>query len=792
MPLNPSSPEQHEVCAQESGLNCDLTAALAFESLLANLSAHFVNLAPDQVDREIEEAQKKICKCLGIDHSALWENSPLEPGVITMTHMYGYSGDAAVPSRVDGDTYFPWIQQKILRKETICVANTAEVPPEASVDQSSWKTYGIRSVLSFPLWVGSGSVFGALSFADTAKPREWPESLVQRLQLLAQVIANALVHRRDEEALTENEARLRLAAASADAGLWTLDPESGRFWTTEKTNDLFGMGPKEELDYERFLAFVFPEDRQRVIDSVQEALQSSDEKKVEYRIARTDGETRWISAAGRHCPERPGESHRLMGVILDITERKRAEESQLRHSAIVQSSDDAIIFVNLEGTIADWNAASERIYGYRATEAIGQPITFIIPPELLEESAAMLNRSWTGEHTEHFETIRVTKDGRRINVSVSISPIKDSSGRLLGASKIARDITEAKRSQDDLQRSYAEVKQLKERLQAEAEYLQEEIKGGGRYDEIVGQSEALKKVLRQVDQVARTDSAVLITGESGTGKELVARAIHRESSRKDRVMVKVDCASLPATLIESELFGREKGAYTGSMARQIGRFETADGSTIFLDEIGELGMDLQAKLLRIVEYGEFERLGSSKTLHVNVRLIAATNRDLAERVKSGNFREDLFYRLNVFPIRVPSLRERPEDIPVLLTSFLREFEKKMGKKIRTLPSGIMKELQQYSWPGNIRELRNVIERAVILTSGEKLRLQPPKTASMGSWHTLKQAERQHILTALERTAWQIKGKSGAAQLLGLKPSTLYTAMRRLQIPTRHEKDAIKS
>jgi transcriptional regulator with GAF, ATPase, and Fis domain len=357
---------------------------------------------------------------------------------------------------------------------------------------------------------------------------------------------------------------------------------------------------------------------------------------------------------------------------------------------------------------------------------------------------------------------------------------------------VSVDITERKRAHAELQRSYDEIKELKKRIQTESDYLQEEIKHIGRYDEIVGQSKALKYVLKKVEQVAHTDSVVLITGETGTGKELIARAIHNLSKQKDRVMVKVDCAALPPTLIESELFGREKGAYTGALSRQIGRFETADGSTLFLDEIGELGVEVQAKLLRIVQDGEFERLGTTKTTQVKVRLIAATHRDLAELVKNGTFREDLYYRLNVFPILVPPLRERLEDIPLLVSAFIREFEKKMGKKIRAVPSKTMDELKRYPWPGNIRELRNVIERAVIVTTGERLSLQVPKTLNYASTRTLQETEVQHILTTLEKTGWRIKGPNGAALILGMKPSTLYTMMRRLHIPTRHEKGCIQS
>ena len=283
--------------------------------------------------------------------------------------------------------------------------------------------------------------------------------------------------------------------------------------------------------------------------------------------------------------------------------------------------------------------------------------------------------------------------------------------RLMG---VSIDVTEPKRIE-------AELSQLRERLQAETDYLKEEIQERGRFDEIVGQSQELKKVFTRIEQVASTDSVVLITGETGSGKELVARAIHNLSRRKHRVMVKVDCASLPASLIENELFGREQGAYTGALTKQVGRFELANGSTLFLDEVGELPLELQAKLLRVVQDGEFERLGSPKTIRVDVRVIAATNRDLAECVKNRSFRQDLYYRLNVFPIHVPPLRERAEDIPLLAWAFVREFERKMGKNIQSIPKKTMEGLQRHPWPGNIRELRNTVEQALILSSGNQLK-----------------------------------------------------------------------
>ena len=291
--------------------------------------------------------------------------------------------------------------------------------------------------------------------------------------------------------------------------------------------------------------------------------------------------------------------------------------------------------------------------------------------------------------------------------------------------------------------------------------------------------------------MAPTDSSVLIRGETGTGKELLAQAIHRLSPRGRHVMVKVNCAALPSGLVESELFGREKGAFTGALARQVGRFEVADGSTLFLDEVGELPADVQVKLLRVLQEGEFERLGSPRTIKVNVRVIAATNRDLAEEVRKGRFREDLFYRLNVFPIRMPPLRERPQDIPLLVWVFLEDLSSRMGKKITQVPRAAMEALQRHSWPGNIRELRNVIEHAAIITTGDTLRVPALGVDAPAAPlpQTLADAERKHILRALESTGWRIKGPKGAAMVLGLNPATLYSRMKKLGIHPKRRGEA---
>ncbi|HSK29660.1 MAG TPA: sigma 54-interacting transcriptional regulator [Candidatus Limnocylindria bacterium] len=336
-------------------------------------------------------------------------------------------------------------------------------------------------------------------------------------------------------------------------------------------------------------------------------------------------------------------------------------------------------------------------------------------------------------------------------------------------------------------RAHEETEALKARFEAEAFYLQEEIKREHNFEEIIGQSAAIRQLLRKLEQVAPTDATVLIRGETGTGKELVARAVHDRSRRKNRPLVKVNCGSIPSGLVESELFGHEKGAFTGATQRRIGRFELAHGGTIFLDEVTELPVDTQVKLLRVLQEGEFERVGSSQTIRVDVRVIAATNRNLQEAVKSGAFRADLFYRLNVFPLEVPPLRERREDIPLLVNFFISRFGKSLGREFRGVSQRSMADLTQYRWPGNIRELQNVIERAAVLSKGPVVQIDGTLLRSEEegdgepAMDTLENAERRHILRALGETQWVIHGKKGAAELLGINPSTLRSRMEKLGI-----------
>jgi formate hydrogenlyase transcriptional activator len=353
--------------------------------------------------------------------------------------------------------------------------------------------------------------------------------------------------------------------------------------------------------------------------------------------------------------------------------------------------------------------------------------------------------------------------------------------RLRLVAEVFANALERKRADEELRAALNEVKALRDKLRAENDYLRREVSTLQGPSLVVGKSDAIGAALSQASQVAPTPATVLLTGETGTGKELFATHIHDLSPRRDRVMVRVNCAAIPTALIESELFGREKGAYTGALARQAGRFELADKSTIFLDEIGDLPLDTQVKLLRVLQERQIERLGGSKPINVDLRIVAATNRDLEKCVAQGTFREDLYYRLNVFPIRVPPLRERTDDLPLLVWSFVDEFCKTFGKQVESISKDNMLALQRYAWPGNVRELRNVVERAVIVATGPILSIDLPKSSVSAHPQSiaLVDMQREHIRSVLGRVSWRIRGNGGAAELLGMKASTLESRMAKL-------------
>jgi chemotaxis protein methyltransferase CheR len=377
----------------------------------------------------------------------------------------------------------------------------------------------------------------------------------------------------------------------------------------------------------------------------------------------------------------------------------------------------------------------------------------------------------------NFEAETITHTDRKIHVLFSAKQVgNDIFGMVM-------DITERKQAEMELKVAYAEIRQLQSQLAAESAYLQEEIKLEHNFDHIIGQSQALKYVLYRVEMVAPQDSTVILLGETGTGKELVARALHQLSPRGKRPLVKVNCAALPAELIESELFGHDKGAFTGATMSQVGRFELAHKSTLFLDEIGELPLALQAKLLRVLESGEFERLGSPRMLHSDARIIAATNRDLEEAVRNKRFREDLWYRLKIFPITVPPLRDRTEDIPLLVDHFVQRFSKQMGKKAASLKitKSSMQALKSYPWPGNVRELKHAVESALITSTTNKLQFDLPQSAdgATGKFKSYEAMEREYIRGVLKAKNWKIEGRDSASSILELPPSTLRSRIKKL-------------
>jgi formate hydrogenlyase transcriptional activator len=483
------------------------------------------------------------------------------------------------------------------------------------------------------------------------------------------------------------------------------------------------------------------------------------------------------------------------------------QESEERFRSTFENTPIGMAIAGLDFRVRQVNPAICRLLGYSKEELLATTILKIVHPDDTERALKLAHGISQGEAENYqIEHRYLTKDGKIISgqfciilnpyspleASYALATLRDYSD----ASQISKPPAAA--PEHEIADLFLRVQQLKDQVQDE-DADQQEIPLAHDFDQIVGSSVALKQVLRQAQQVAPTDTAILILGETGTGKELLAQAIHSLSARHSRTLVKVNCAALPPTLIESELFGHEKGSFTGANVSRTGRFELAHGATIFLDEIGDLPLELQAKLLRVLQEGEFERLGSSRTIKVDVRLIAATNQDLEEAVRGSKFRADLFYRLNVFPIRMPALRERREDIPLLAHFFVEQISQRLGKRIEKIAREDLEALERYRWPGNIRELRNVIERAVIIAPNGRLQLRnslrlnqamelSPEPVDAGRDKAqearstrLEEIEREHILWVLEQTYWRVEGKQGAAAILGLNPGTLRSRMRKLGI-----------
>jgi PAS domain S-box-containing protein len=472
----------------------------------------------------------------------------------------------------------------------------------------------------------------------------------------------------------------------------------------------------------------------------------------------------------------------VLTVIQDITLRKKAEtdlrQSEERFRSLFEFSPDAIIVTDQEGKIAEINGQVEKFFGYGRGDLIGQPVETLVPERF--RHAHPVHRKEYGEQPRTrpmgigLELYGRRKDGTEFPVDIMLSPVRTEGGKLVLS--VIRDLSEKKRAEEELARR-----------EREKRYLEEELNTEHRFEDIIGESVGLKRVLKEVETVAAADVTVLLLGETGTGKDLIARAIHQLSPRRERTLVKLNCAAIPTGLLESELFGHERGAFTGAISQKIGRLELAHQGTLFLDEIGDLPLEVQPKLLRALQEKEFERLGGIRTIPVDIRLVAATNRNLEKMVADREFRSDLYYRLRVFPISIPPLRERREDIPLLVRYFVEKHALRMNKKIESIPPEIMKALTKWDWPGNIRELENFIERCVILSKGPLLRaplseLQlPEETAASSQDVSLEATERGHILRVLREAKGMIGGPDGAAARLGLKRTTLNSKLKKLGI-----------
>jgi formate hydrogenlyase transcriptional activator len=476
----------------------------------------------------------------------------------------------------------------------------------------------------------------------------------------------------------------------------------------------------------------------------------------------------------------------------EAEETLRASEGNLK--TIFKNIVDGMLVADVKtGRFVMANDALCRMLGCSAEEILHLSVADIHPTESLDHVRLQFDKQARGELSLAPDIPVKRRDGSVFFADVNAAPlVLEGRLHLLG---IFRDITPRKQAEKELQNALDEIKVLKDRLEAENVYLRDEIELKEGYGEIIGTSDPMKYAIHRIRKVACTKATVLLVGETGTGKGVFARFIHQESDRRDKPFVNVNCASLPANLIESELFGREKGAFTGATAKQIGRFELADNGTIFLDEIGELPVELQAKLLRVIEDGEFERLGSPCTIKVNVRIIASTNRKIEEEIENGRFRQDLFYRLNAFPVTLSPLRQRREDIPLLVEFYTGRFCQRYGKCIEKISKNTIKALQEHAWPGNVRELINAIEMAVIVSNGPELQL--AEQLSVSAEHStrkntsggrstrplksLDDMERDHIFHTLQETGWRIEGQQGAARILNINPSTLRTRMRKLKI-----------
>ena len=687
----------------------DLEDRVRFESLISELSARFVNIAPDQVDSAIDVALFEILNFLKVDRIGLLQ---YEKNSDSYRHIHVACADQISPVPVAVDlpvSLFPYMYQKVLLEGKVTSFTTRDnLPEKAAIDRQTYADWEIRSCLNIPIDIGNEFMY-VVVITSVRKECVWPEIHIPRLQLLGQIFANVLELKRTRRQL-ENRVMFEELLSQISANFVKI---------TRKQLDVAienALGRIVEfLDLDRSVIARFSQENPRMIN------------------------THFSTVPGVQVAWSELNNEKIPWVIEEITRGKAVVFSCIEDLPVEALKDKEFFEkIGIKSNVTLPLVAGRNVLGFFGC------------------SVLRTERTWQKEVIQ----------GLQLLADVFTNAIV------------------RKQKEAQLKEKFNEIRNLKRQLEKDNIYLREKINLQHAHEQIVGKSEVMMYVLSQVEQVAKTDSTVLIQGETGTGKELIASAIHNLSMRKDRPLITVNCACLPPSLMESELFGREKGAYTSALTRMSGRFEMANDSTIFLDEIGELPKEIQSKLLRVLETGTIERLGSANTVYVNVRIIAATNRILEKEVKEGTFRNDLYYRLNVFPISVPPLRERAEDIPQLVWALVRQLEQKIGKRIDSVSGKSMEDLQRYSWPGNVRELRNIIEYAMIVNKGSKLTISTPFNSTIikkSPNQNLEDMERRHIINVLEQTGWRISGTGGASEILGLKRTTLQSKIKKLRI-----------